>query len=130
MSGFDTKCVAARPDTVAPDGSDVRLLLELEQGGMAHFTLAPGEVSRAMAHKTVAEIWYIVAGKGRMWRKDGLREQTVSLAAGVAISIPTGTHFQFRSDSDQPLEAVAVTMPPWPGVGEARPVAPKWTETV
>jgi mannose-6-phosphate isomerase-like protein (cupin superfamily) len=37
----------------------------------------------------------------------------------VSLTIPIGTHFQFRSIGDEPLAAIGVTMPPWPGEGEA-----------
>jgi hypothetical protein len=43
----------ALPDAVAPDGSDVRVLLRLSRGSMAHFELGAGRVSRAVAHRTV-----------------------------------------------------------------------------
>jgi hypothetical protein len=43
MSDFMTKRLPVKRDTIAPDGSDVRELLELERGGMAHFELAPGQ---------------------------------------------------------------------------------------
>ena len=39
------------PDAVAPDGSDVRVLLRLGRGSMARFELAAGRVSRAVAHR-------------------------------------------------------------------------------
>jgi mannose-6-phosphate isomerase-like protein (cupin superfamily) len=45
----------------APDGSDVRPLLELTRGGMAHCTLPPGGVSLAVRHKTIEELWYVLA---------------------------------------------------------------------
>ena len=64
----------AAPDVVAPDGSDVRVLLR----------------------------------------------------PGTCLSIPAGTHFQFRTDGDGPLAAVGVTMPPWPGDGEAYDVPGAW----
>ena len=54
---------------VAPDGSDVRVLLSLGGGSMAHFELAPGRVSAAVVHRTVEEIWYVLAGRGEMWRR-------------------------------------------------------------
>ena len=41
----------------------------------------------------------------------------------MCLTIPLGTHFQFRSLGPGPLAAVAVTMPPWPGPDEAVPVA-------
>jgi len=46
---------------------------------MAHFELAAGRVSRAVAHHTVEEIWYILSGRGRMWRRQGDRQETVPL---------------------------------------------------
>jgi mannose-6-phosphate isomerase-like protein (cupin superfamily) len=127
---FETKKIGAAPDAIAPDGSEVRLLGSLARGSMAAFRLMPGAVSRAVAHRTVEEIWYFTAGRGRMWRKLGDREEIVEAAPGVSISIPTGTHFQFRCEGDESLEAVAVTMPPWPGADEAFAVAGIWEPTV
>ncbi len=97
---------------------------------MAHFSLPPQQVSRAVVHKTVEEIWYFVRGKGRMWRQLGDEQQTVHVFAGVSIAIPTGVKFQFRNDGDEPLEAVAVTMPPWPGPDEAQADDGLWEPTV
>jgi mannose-6-phosphate isomerase-like protein (cupin superfamily) len=65
---FDTKQLPDAPDATAPDGSDVRVLLRLGRGSMAHFELAAGRVSGAVAHHAVDELWYIVAGQGHMWR--------------------------------------------------------------
>lgn len=93
---------------------------------MAHFTLGPGQVSRAVAHRTVEEVWYFLAGRGRMWRQAGDREETVEVAPGVSLSIPLGTRFQLRNDGHEPLGAVAVTMPPWPGEDEAYFVDGVW----
>ena len=129
MTDFDTRPLPARRDVVAPDGSDVRILLGLAGGGMAHFALAPGATSGAVTHRTVEEIWYIVSGKGEMWRKQGSRETVEPLHPGVCLTIPLGTLFQFRATGDAPLAAVAVTMPPWPGEGEAVAVAGPWTQT-
>ena len=82
---------------------------------MAHFTLPPRAVSRAMAHRTVEEVWFFLSGLGRMWRRLGGREETIEVGPGTSISIPVGTHFQFRSDAHEPLAAIGATMPPWPG---------------
>ena len=114
------------PDAVAPDGSDVRVLLRLGRGSMAHFELAAGQVSRAVAHRSVDELWYVLAGRGQMWRRHGARQETVPLAPGTCVSIPAGTHFQFRATAREPLAAVGVTMPPWPGPGEAYQVPSAW----
>jgi mannose-6-phosphate isomerase-like protein (cupin superfamily) len=124
---FDTMQLPDAPDAVAPDGSDVRVLLRLGRGSMAHFELGPGRVSRAVAHHAVDEIWYILAGQGEMWRRRAERQEIVPLRPGTCVSSPAGTHFQFRSVVDGPLAAVGVTMPPWPGPGEAYDVPGAWT---
>ena len=126
MTEFATRRLPADPDVVAPDGSDVRILLGLAGGGMAHFALAPGQVSAAVAHRTVEEIWYVVAGRGQMWRSQDGREAIDELRPGVSLTIPLGTRFQFRCTGIEPLQAVAVTMPPWPGEAEAVQVAGRW----
>jgi mannose-6-phosphate isomerase-like protein (cupin superfamily) len=119
MADLDSITLPADPTTLAPDGSDVRVLLGLAGGSMAHFSLAPGQVSGAVRHRTVEEIWYVVAGRGRMWRQQGDRSSLVDLVAGTCLTIPLGTDFQFRCDGTERLEVVGVTMPPWPGDDEA-----------
>ena len=114
---------------VAPDGSDVRVLLGLTGGGMAEFELAPGRVSAAITHRTVDEIWYVLSGHGEMWRRQDARDEIVALEPGVCLTIPQGTHFQFRALGDTPLRVLGVTMPPWPGANEAIAVTGLWTPT-
>ena len=126
MSAFDTMSLPTSPTSVAPDGSDVRVLLGLSAGGMAHFHLAPGQAAKAVMHRTVEEIWYIIAGRGEMWRKQGQREEIVALEPGVCLTIPVGTYFQFRASATESVSVLGVTMPPWPGEGEAIPVVGPW----
>lgn len=127
MIAFKTMQLPAQRDVVAPDGSDVRILLGLDGGGMAQFELAPGRTSVAVTHRTVEEIWFCLSGRGEMWRKQGAHEEVVALEPGTCLTIPLGTHFQFRAFSgDAPLVALGVTMPPWPGEGEAIAVSGKW----
>ena len=87
-------------------------------------------IAKAVTHRTVEEIWCVTRGRGRIWRKAAEREEVTELAAGTSITIPTGTHFQFRNDGGEPLEVVGVTMPPWPGDGEAFIVEGKWPPAV
>jgi len=127
---FATARIPESRTGVAPDGSDFRRLLALERGSMAQFELAPGETSKAVAHRSVEEIWLVLSGRGEMWRKQGDREETAALEPGVCLSIPAGTHFQFRSTGGEPLRAVAVTLPPWPGDDQASVVEGPWRPTV
>lgn len=128
MSAFATSSLPLEPTVVAPDGSDVRVLLALGAGSMAHFALPAGATSRPVSHRTVEEIWFVVAGRGEMWRRQGQREEVVALQPGVCLTIPVGTHFQFRAASTEGVAAVGVTMPPWPGQDEAVPVPGLWQD--
>lgn len=123
---FETRHIGATPDAIAPDGSEVRVLCATARGSMAMFTLSPGAVSKAVVHRTVEELWYIVSGTGRMWRRFGEQEEVTELTPGVSLSIPLGTRFQFRCDSTDPLSAIGATMPPWPGEDEAVFVNGPW----
>jgi mannose-6-phosphate isomerase-like protein (cupin superfamily) len=121
----------AAPSYIAPDGSEIRELVKVERGSMAHFRLAAGRTSKAVAHHTVDELWYVTSGRGQMWlsseRDDG---RIIDLQPGVSIAIPPKTRFQFRATGEQPLDVVGVTMPKWPGAHEAYEVEGAWTPHV
>jgi mannose-6-phosphate isomerase-like protein (cupin superfamily) len=127
---FETKRISSAPDTIAPDGSEVRVLCGLTRGGLALFSLPPKAILKAVAHRTVEEIWYFISGYGRMWRLLGDNDEIIDVGPGISITIPTGTYFQFRCDGLEPLTAIGTTMPPWPGENEAYLVEGQWTPTV
>jgi mannose-6-phosphate isomerase-like protein (cupin superfamily) len=130
VTSFETLALSAAPLVKAPDGSDVRPLLALAGGTLAHFELAVGKTSLAIVHRTIEEIWFVIGGRGEMWRKRAEQEEVVTLAPGVSLTIPLGTEFQFRSFGPEPLAMVAITMPPWPGEGEAHVFEGKWLSRV
>jgi mannose-6-phosphate isomerase-like protein (cupin superfamily) len=130
MAHFTTKTLPSAPDAVAPDGSDVRVLLGVTAGGMAHFELPPRLTSVAVRHQTVEEIWFFLSGQGEMWRSQDNEELVVTVGPGVCVTIPLGTSFQFRASGREPLQAIGVTMPPWPGTGEAVAVPGHWPSSV
>ncbi len=112
---------------IAPDGSQIWELLQSKAASMVRCVLPPGGVSLAVRHRTIEELWYFLSGEGQVWRMypDG-REEEVAAIPGVALRIPIGTHFQFRATGGQPLVFLIVTMPPWPGDGEAERVGDHW----
>ena len=130
MDTFQTMKTPDMPTAAALDGSDVRDLLRLKGGSFALFELAPGEISNPTVLRTVDEIWYILGGRGEMWRKLWDAEDIVVLEKGTCLTIPVGTHFQWRSVGTEPLEVIGVTMPPWPGKDEAYLVEGVWKPTV
>ena len=126
MSSFATVLLSAIPATVAPDGSEVRKLPGLPGSSIAHFELAAGNVAHAVMHRTVSEVWFVVSGRGEMWRSQNGREETVFMEPGVCLTVPVGTSFQFRASAGEAVAAVGFTMPPWPGEGEAILVTGPW----
>ncbi len=130
MPDFATTRLTPMPVANAPDGTAVRLLGALAGGSLAHFELAPGQVSGAVAHRSVEEIWYFLGGRGEMWRRQNGEAAVVPVEPGVSVTIPLGTAFQFRATGDEPLVFLAITMPPWPGAAEAFRVDGPWTPTV
>lgn len=126
---FTTNQLGETYDVLAPDGSEIRLLVSTAGCSMAHGSLPPGQVSQSIVHLTVEEVWYVTAGRGQVWRKQGNREEVVEVEAGSALTIPVGTHFQFRTVGPEPFRFVMCTMPPWPGDHEAAPVPGHWPTT-
>jgi mannose-6-phosphate isomerase-like protein (cupin superfamily) len=118
---------ARAPDTLAPDGSEIRLLATSEHGAtrasLCEVTLAAGAISRPVRHRTVEEIWHVTAGRGRVWRcPPGAAAEPVEVSAGDTLVIPRGWAFQFTASADTALTFLCYTSPPWPGPEEAEPV--------
>ena len=65
-----------------------------------------------------------------MWRQSDEREEIVVLGAGRRVDDPARDALQFRALGNEPLTAVAVTMPPWPDADEAVDVTGAWEPTV
>ena len=124
----------ARPSEdviIAPDGSEVRLLLTDAHGAsrcsVVEVSIAAGMASRPVRHRTVEEAWYVTGGAGEVWRcppdASPAEVAPAAVAVGDALTIPTGWAFQFRAGPDAALRFICVTMPPWPGMDEAVAVA-------
>lgn len=114
----------------APDGSQVHLLIDRRHGAtrcsVVEVVLPAGAISRAVRHRMVEEVWYVLDGSGAVWRcpPDAVPQEVaaVAVAPGDALAIPVGWAFQFRADADAALRFLCVTMPPWPGMDEAEPM--------
>ncbi len=121
--------VGSGVDEYAPDGAEVRLLVGARAGAtkasLCEITIGPGQVSRPVRHRTVEEIWYVLGGRGEVWRCPPDAEPNQVLAApvgpGDAVTIPTGWTFQFRASAAEPLRFLCYTCPSWPGPDEAPP---------
>ncbi len=118
------------PDATAPDGSEIRLLLDdrhnAQKASMVEVVLPAGQVSRPVRHRQVEEVWYVLEGHGQVWRcppdADPKSVPPSPVAPDDALVIPTGWSFQFSADASEALRFLCVTIPPWPGENEAAPV--------
>jgi mannose-6-phosphate isomerase-like protein (cupin superfamily) len=104
----------------APDRSDVFVLAAVDEAGSAVFELHPSAIARPVMHPRVQEIWYVLSGRGRLWRRlDDGQASVIRLTPGTSLTIPRRTAFQFRCDGEEQLRILGVTAPPWRGAADA-----------
>jgi mannose-6-phosphate isomerase-like protein (cupin superfamily) len=112
-----------KADTTAPDGSEIRFLIDHTSGiqgaSMVEVSLQRGQITKPVRHRSVEEIWYILEGKGQVWRCPPDRNpeeiHPCEVQKGEALSIPTLWTFQFRASENHPLRFLCITIPAWPG---------------
>ena len=104
------------------------MLARVAGASAAIFHLASGATTVAVRHRTVEELWFVVTGHGELWLADDDGDRIVELAPGVCVPITRRTRFQFRARED--LDVFGVTIPPWPGDGEAVEVDGPWPPSV
>ena len=102
-----TTMVPENPDAKSPAGADIRFLMDGETGNMIHSTVPPHQVNKATVHATVSEFWYVLEGRGEIWRDDGQESGIAVLVPGTSIDIPTGTAFQYRNVSDVDSKSIS-----------------------
>lgn len=91
------------------------------------FTTKPLGVDRDAVAPDGSDVRLLASvAAGEMWRRQGTQEEVTLVERGISLTIPLGTHFQFRTIGTEPLAAIGVTMPLWPGEGEAREVPGVW----
>ena len=114
------------PDAIAPDGSEIYFHeLGAVRATLVEVVLVQGKVSRPVRHGTVEEIWYFLAGTGRVWMRspDGASTRTLPVGPASTVTIPKDWDFQFSADAGAALRFLCFTSPPWPGDDEAVRVA-------
>ena len=94
------------------DGSEIRELLAHRNSGirnqsLAEARVAPGATTAAHYHPNTEEIYYILAGTGRMWIDDEERD----VKAGDAISIPPGKVHKITNVGSIPLTFLCCCAP-------------------
>ena len=86
------------------DGSEIRELLAHRNSCIANQSLAearllPGASTAAHYHPKTEEIYYILAGQGRM----RIETETAAVGPGDAIAIPPGLTHEITNTGQEPL---------------------------
>jgi mannose-6-phosphate isomerase-like protein (cupin superfamily) len=106
------------PDGVALDGASIWLLPRTPFSSAIYCELTAGATSRATYNSWIHEIWYFVSGVGEMARwefpSDPDPSAVVAVSPGLAVTIPPGVNFQYRSTDDATMSFVCAVAPPWP----------------
>lgn len=66
MKAFGTKSLPVWVNEVAPDGSEVKVLLGLKKGLMGYHELTRGHTSTAIMNRTAEAIRFFVSGRGTL----------------------------------------------------------------
>ena len=112
-SSFQVPELASRsalPDVTAPDGSEIRFLIDQRHqasaASMVEVTLPAGQVSRPVWHQNVEEVWYVLQGQGEVWRcppnGDPALYAAVAVKPGDSLVIPPRWRFQFSASDSGP----------------------------
>ena len=96
------------------DGSTIRSLLDRTNSPVAHqslaeATLAAGRATERHYHRSLEELYYVVAGQGLM-EIDG---QTRTVGPGDAILIPPGAWHQLHADKGGEIKILCCCAPPY-----------------
>ena len=99
---------------VTADGSTIRELLgpatvPAQHQSLAEATLAAGQSTQRHYHRLAEEIYFIVAGGGRM----ALDGEMADVAVGDAILIPPGAWHQITATGDHELRLLCCCAPPY-----------------
>ena len=111
---MDIRNLANVPAFITKDGSQIRELLAyrnscITKQSLAEARIAVGATTTPHFHPQTEEIYYILAGRGRM--RLGTEEQIVG--PGDAIAIPPGSRHQLRNTGAEPLRLLCCCAPPY-----------------
>jgi mannose-6-phosphate isomerase-like protein (cupin superfamily) len=103
-----------REPFVAPDGSEIRELAGPPSGTASNQSLAearvpPGAETIEHLHRRSEEIYYFLAGEGRMQ----LGDEVSPVRRGEAVVIPPGTRHKLWNPGAEPLVLLCCCAPPY-----------------
>lgn len=107
---------------VANDGTELRELFHPGKDGLplgwslAHAVIPPGRRSLRHHLEGLTEVYYLLAGQGRMHIDDAVHD----VAAGDAIVIPAGAIQYLENTGDVEIRFLAMVEPAWEASRDVR----------
>src|SRR5207237_254953 len=116
------------PDAIAPDGSDIYFLVtDARLASLVEVRLAPGRASKPVRHRTVEEIWYFLAGEGRVWRRPPAgAPQGPAVRPRAARPAPANARDRRGTSAAGPRAAPPARPSPGPPPGTPAPGSRAW----
>jgi mannose-6-phosphate isomerase-like protein (cupin superfamily) len=103
-----------RPDAISPGGaSEIRHLIQLDDGDLTHALCPAGRAAHGATLPERYEAYFVLAGRGEIWRRLGDREGITVLRPGRWVEIPAGTEFQYRAYRETTVVFLVVVLPSW-----------------
>jgi mannose-6-phosphate isomerase-like protein (cupin superfamily) len=87
----------------------LRETIKLPLVSMAHVTMNKGNVSLLHSHTKMREAYFILDGRGVLYRAD----EAIEVAKGAFLSIPAGTPHKLRNIGEGELEHLVFASPPF-----------------
>lgn len=111
---FSRHFISDKPDSVSPGGgAEIRLILQTEAGDLAHAVCPAGQTAPTHELPELDEAYFILAGRGEIWRRYDGHEGISKLRAGIFVWMPAGTQFQYRASGGESLVFLVAVMPSW-----------------
>jgi len=111
--------LAAMPPFITADGSTIRELAgptpesaDSRHQSLAEATVEPGGQTTEHYHRRAEEIYYFVAGSGRL-RLGGEQGAEAAVRAGDCVVIAPGTLHTLFNDGSEPLVLLCCCSPPY-----------------
>jgi mannose-6-phosphate isomerase-like protein (cupin superfamily) len=105
--------LAEAPVTMSPSGaSEIRNLPDFASGSFAHATVHAGDIADPAVLSEITEFYYVLEGRGELWRRLADLEEVIELVPGRCATIPPGVSFQYRTAGDD-LYFIVGAAPRW-----------------
>jgi mannose-6-phosphate isomerase-like protein (cupin superfamily) len=117
----------AKPDAIAPDGIEIRHLVDQPQGArklsVAEGSLPAGQRSAKVCHTAYEEVWYFLSGSGvfHLHRPGAAEEEAIPVGPGDVVLVPPMHGFWAENTGRERLIFLLCGSPPW---GDGQEVLP------